>query len=351
MFDIDDYNYELPVRLIAQVPPRRRDQSRLLMVDRRRQSFSDHFFSDLPALLRPGDLLIVNDTKVVPARLFGRKETGGRIEIVVLDQPHSTHGDPNTRLCMLKSSKGPKSGMRLHLDAGVSGVISELRNDGLVRIAFDGDCTIDSLMEKAGRMPLPPYIRRGKNGAHDRLDRERYQTVFGNKPGAVAAPTAGLHFTKTLVSKLERMGIATVSLTLHVGHGTFQPVRTKDIRDHQLAEEYYTIDASAAEAVHRIKASGGRVVAVGTTAVRALETAVEGGGGIRAGSGCTGLLITPGHRFQVVDGLITNFHLPKSSLLFLVSAFLGLEKTRQAYQWAIDREYRFYSYGDAMLVL
>jgi S-adenosylmethionine:tRNA ribosyltransferase-isomerase len=185
----------------------------------------------------------------------------------------------------------------------------------------------------------------------DRLDRERYQTIFGRRPGAVAAPTAGLHFTEALLERLKQEGISIVSLTLHVGYGTFQPVRTKDIRDHHLAEECYTIESSVSEAVQVAKEGGGRVVAVGTTVVRALETAGKPDGSVDAGAGRTGLLITPGHRFRVVDGLITNFHLPKSSLLFLVSAFLGLERTRAAYQWAIDNDYRFYSYGDAMLVL
>lgn len=351
MFDLEDYNYELPDRLIAQVPAECRDRSRLLVVDRRKHSISDHLFSDLPVLLRPGDLLVVNDTQVVPARLFGRKETGGRVEIVVLDQTQFAQGDRDTRLCLLRCSKGPRIGMRLLFDLGVSGVVCEKRNDGVVRISFGGGCGIDALMERQGRLPLPPYIRRGENGAEDCLDRERYQTIFGRRLGAVAAPTAGLHFTKPLVDRLERAGISVVSLTLHVGYATFQPVRTRDIRDHQLAEEAFTIDNAASEAVARTKRSGGRVIAVGTTVARTLETAAEENGTIRAGSGRTGLLIAPGHRFRVMDGLITNFHLPKSSLLFLVSAFLGLERTRRAYQWAVAREYRFYSYGDAMLIV
>ncbi|MBN1275953.1 MAG: tRNA preQ1(34) S-adenosylmethionine ribosyltransferase-isomerase QueA [Deltaproteobacteria bacterium] len=351
MFDIDDYDYELPSSLIAQVPASRRDVSRLLIVDRKRGSFSDRHFFDLPDLLSPGDLLIVNNTRVVPARLFGRKKSGGQIEILVLEHPDSTsHGQP-IRSCLVKSSKRPQVGTELSFEAGISGEVKEILESGIVRILFKGSESIDSALEKMGRMPLPPYIRREKSDSLSNLDRKRYQTVFSKNRGAVAAPTAGLHFTKGLIKKLKQAEISIASLTLHVGYGTFSPVRTKDIRRHLLGEEFYSIDTEAALAIEHAKKFGGKVVAVGTTVVRALETAAASNGKIRPCEGKTGLLVTPGFSFRVVDALITNFHLPKSSLLFLVSAFAGNEITREAYNRAIEKKYRFYSYGDAMLII
>ena len=350
MFDIEDYNYELPPALIAQVPVSRRDHSRLLVVDRSRKSFSDSYFFDLPTLLRPGDLLVVNDTEVVPAKLFGRKESGGRVEILVLEHPASTGEGSTTRSCMLKSSRQPRRGGHLFFNSGVSGQIEEVLDEGLVRITFTGNQSIDSLLEEKGYMPLPHYIKRPKESDCSRLDRERYQTVFSKSKGAVAAPTAGLHFTGDLIEKLRQAGISIVPLTLHVGYGTFRPVRTGDIREHNLGEEFYHIGPETAEAIKRTRKKGGRAVAVGTTVVRALETAAGPAGSILPGEGKTDLLVTPGDSFNVVDALITNFHLPKSSLLFLVSAFAGLELIRKAYGLAIENGYRFYSYGDAMLI-
>lgn len=352
MFDIEDYNYELPSRLIAQVPASRRDRSRLLVVDRVRKSFSDNHFVDLPTLLSRGDLLVVNDTRVVPARLFGRKESGGRVEILVLEHPDSTGEGPSTRSCLLKSSKRPRKGTTLFFDSGVSGEVREVFEDGTVKIRFTGNRSIDFLLEEKGQMPLPPYIiRQGSHISYSQLDRERYQTVFSEKPGAVAAPTAGLHFTNALIEKLRQAGISMASLTLHVGYGTFRPVRTRDIRKHNVGEESYRIEPETAEAIERTKKNGGRVVAVGTTVVRALETAAAPDGSVMPGEGRTDLLVTPGFPFKVVGALVTNFHLPKSSLLFLVSAFAGLGLIRKAYESAIEKGYRFYSYGDAMLIL
>ena len=349
MFDIEDYNYNLPPGLIAQVPASRRDQSRLLVVDRVEKSlFHSHFF-DLPTLLRSGDLLVINDTRVVPARLLGRKESGGNVEILVLEHQVSTDKDPATRSCLLKSSKPPRKGSLLFFDSGVCGKVQEVHRGGLVTITFRGDLSIDALMEEKGFVPLPPYIKRGKEGP-SHLDRERYQTVFSDKKGAVAAPTAGLHFTGDLIGKLKKAGVEITSLTLHVGYGTFRPVRTSDIRRHELGEEAYRIGPETAKAITRTREKGGRVVAVGTTVVRALETAADGDGSVLPGEGKTGLLVTPGFSFSVVDALITNFHLPKSSLLFLVSAFAGLELVREAYALAVRERYRFYSYGDAMLI-
>lgn len=351
MFDIEDYNYDLPPSLIAQVPVSKRDHSRLFVVDRRKKSFSDCHFFDLPELLKPGDLIVVNDTRVIPARLFGRKESGGQVEILVLEYPDPADEDPLTRSCLLKSSKRPKMGSRLFFNSGVSGQVKEILDNGLVRITFEGERSIDSLLEEKGHMPLPPYIKRELNGTHSQLDKERYQTVYSKPKGAVAAPTAGLHFTEDLIRKLEQTGISVVPLTLHVGHGTFRPVRTTDIRDHILGEESYRIEPKTAEVIEQTQKKGGRVVAVGTTVVRTLETAVDTNGSVAPGEGNTELLITPGFSFNVVDALITNFHLPKSSLLFLVSAFAGLELIKEAYRLAVEKGYRFYSYGDAMLIV
>ncbi|MCK4793935.1 MAG: tRNA preQ1(34) S-adenosylmethionine ribosyltransferase-isomerase QueA [Desulfobacteraceae bacterium] len=351
MYNIEDYNYELPPGLIAQVPALRRDHSRLLVVDRLRKSFSDCNFFDLPTLIQAGDLLVVNDTRVVPARLFGRKESGGRVEVLVLEHPASTKKGPATRSCLLKSSKRPKKGSILFFDSGISGQVREVLGNGLVRIQFSGNGSVDSLLEENGYMPLPPYIKRGKKDGYSQLDRERYQTVFSEKKGAVAAPTAGLHFTQELIEKLEDAGISIARLTLHVGYGTFGPVRTRDIRKHHLGEECYRLGPETTEAIARTRDKGGRVVAVGTTVVRALETSVAPDGSVLPGEGKTDLLVTPGFSFRAVDALITNFHLPKSSLLFLVSAFAGLDLVKKAYSKAIEKEYRFYSYGDAMLIV
>jgi S-adenosylmethionine:tRNA ribosyltransferase-isomerase len=351
MFNIEEYDYDLPQDLIAQVPAVTRDKSRLLFADRNNESLSDHFFSDLPALLKPGDLLVVNNTKVIPARIYGRKESGGDIELLILNQGDSNPESSNTRWALLKASKRPKIGGRLLFDYGMIGRVEKLDADGLTLIAFEGPVSIDAFLEKHGRMPLPPYIKRERVDERQSLDRERYQTIFSQHKGAVAAPTAGLHFTKTLTKALKEAGILLVSLTLHVGHGTFRPVRVQDIRQHRLGEEHYMINPNTARAINGAKRERRRVIAVGTTVVRALESAVSPEGDIIAGKGKTGLLIAPGFNFRAVDGLITNFHLPKSSLLFLVSAFSGRKLSKNAYAWALKKRYRFYSYGDAMLIL
>jgi S-adenosylmethionine:tRNA ribosyltransferase-isomerase len=351
MFSVQDYDYDLPEALIAQVPSPRRDNSRLLVVNRSNKSLSDHRFFELPALLRPGDLLVVNNTKVVPARLFGRKRSGGRVEVLVLEHPNPHGADQNTRWCLLKASKRPKKGGELFFEFGLAGRVENLGNDGLVQIAFRGVPSIDALLDEKGAMPLPPYIKRESQDGRSFMDRERYQTVYSSKRGAVAAPTAGLHFTEGLMKRLHQAGISTTELTLHVGHGTFRPVRHDDIRNHRLGVEDYVIDPETAASINGAKREGRRVIAVGTTVVRALETVARTRGEVSFGKGKTDLLITPGFRFSVIDGLLTNFHLPKSSLLFLVSAFAGIELIREAYAWAIAKAYRFYSYGDAMLIL
>ena len=348
MFDIEAYDYALPPGLIAQEPAAHRDHSRLLMVDRRTRAFSAHRFRDLPALLRANDLLVVNDTRVVPARLFGRKDSGGRVEVLVLE--HGDGGRSDTRVCLLRTSKPAREGSRILFTEGAEAQILERLKDGCVKVRFRG-CPVDELLERQGRVPLPPYIRRTAPSGPEDADRERYQTVYSRHRGAVAAPTAGLHFTPGLLGNLQAAGIGMTAITLHVGYGTFRPVRTRDIRRHELGGEFYRVPPEAARAVARTRRAGGRVVAVGTTAVRTLETAVDGRGGIRAREGMTDLMIVPGFSFQVVDALITNFHLPRSSLLFLTAAFAGLELIKAAYAHAVAQAYRFYSYGDAMLIL
>jgi S-adenosylmethionine:tRNA ribosyltransferase-isomerase len=351
MFDIEDYDYNLPDELIAQVPLPDRDRSRLLVVDRSAGSIKDRRFLDLPELLLPGDLLVVNNTKVVPARLFGRKESGGRIEILVLEFRNEESKRADTRWCLLRSSKRPREGSHLFFEKNLSGVVENLGEDGLIQITFQGPRSIDSLLEERGMMPLPPYIRRKEKDPLSELDRERYQTVFAERKGAVAAPTASLHFTGELLTRLQQAGISVVHVTLHVGHGTFRPVRTRDIRDHQLGYEEYDLDSETAHVIERSKSEGRRVLAVGTTVVRTLESVAGEKGSLKSGRGKTDLLITPGFPFRVVDAMITNFHLPRSSLLFLVSAFAGLELIKKAYETAVAKAYRFYSYGDAMLIL
>ena len=351
MLKTEHYNYHLPEDLIAQVPVAKRDHSKLLGVDRSTGALSDHRFFELPSLLEPHDLLVVNNTRVVPARIFGRKESGGKVGVLVLEHFNGEEGRCEPRLCLLKSSRRPKRGGLIFFD-GVSGEVKEVLDRGLVKISFSANGKgIQGLLAEKGHLPLPPYIKRSKSASLAALDKERYQTVYAEQDGAVAAPTAGLHFTENVIDALKARGISIAPLTLHVGYGTFRPVETEDIRRHHLGTERYFIGPDTAQLINETRQRGRKVFAVGTTVVRALETAWTAEKGVRAGHGETGLLITPGFDFHVVDGLITNFHLPKSSLLFLVSAFAGFGLIKKAYAWAIAHEYRFYSYGDAMLVV
>jgi S-adenosylmethionine:tRNA ribosyltransferase-isomerase len=351
MYRVADYDYDLPVELIAQVPALRRDESRLLSVERSGKRISDHHFYDLPSLLRPGDLLVVNDAEVVPARLYGEKETGGKVEILVIDHPAKPlKGGQDRRWCLVKASKRPKQGSAIAFPDGLTGIVETLSENGKVLLRFEGIYGLDHVLKKRGCLPLPPYIKRDNNDKRSEIDRERYQTIFSRYSGAVAAPTAGLHFTRDLLTALQSRGVTIVSITLLVGHDTFRPVRVQDIREHTLQNESYTVSPTAAKTIRRAKIEGRRVIAVGTTVVRALETVSHKKGVIKADSGSTDLLIYPGFDFQAIDALLTNFHLPRSSLLFLVAAFAGRELTLRAYQWAIEKRYRFYSYGDAMLI-
>lgn len=350
-YSIDDYDYTLPAELIAQEPAARRDWSRLLHVQRSTGKIEEHRFSEVQYLLKAGDLLVVNNAKVFPAKLFGKKETGGRVEVLVLEHaPRPADNGSNKRWCLVRASKRPRQGTLLIFPGGLTGTVGREGADGTVEVQFNGEQEIDYILEKRGCLPLPPYIKRDANDRRSEMDRERYQTIFSNFSGAVAAPTAGLHFTDDVIHALKSSGIDLAGITLLVGHGTFKPVRAYDIREHQLGGESYIIEDEAACAIERARDDGRRIVAVGTTVVRTLETVFKDNGGIAPGSGITNLLIYPGFKFQVVDSLLTNFHLPRSSLLFLVSAFAGRDLIMEAYNFAVEKRYRFYSYGDAMLI-
>ena len=335
MLTLDDFDYSLPADRIAQAPLPERSASRLLVTHGMR--LQDRMIRDLPGLLEPGDLLVMNDTRVIRARLFGTKDTGGQVEVLV--ERITTNGEV---VAQLRASKPPKPGSHLRLEDAIDVEIID-RQGEFWRLAFAGNAF--ELIERHGRLPLPPYIEHVATAA----DEERYQTVFAREKGSVAAPTAGLHFDPPLLAALAERGIATAQVTLHVGAGTFQPVRVHDLAEHRMHKERYTVPQNTVDAIAACRARGGRVVAVGTTTLRTLETAALGGE-LNAGSGESELFVTPGFAFKVVDVLLTNFHLPKSTLLMLVSAFGGLEEIRAAYRHAIDQHYRFFSYGDAMLL-
>jgi S-adenosylmethionine:tRNA ribosyltransferase-isomerase len=346
MFSLDDYHYELPPEQIAQAPAERRDASRLLHLDRTAAPVHRRF-DQLPDLLRFGDVLVVNDTAVVPARLLGRKESGGRVEVFLLDYAGGTRtaGGGLACECLIRASKPTRSGARLCFGAGLSGTVLRA-GGGTWQVEFAADGDVDAALEQAGHVPLPPYIRRP-----DRPDdRAAYQTVYAAVRGAVAAPTAGLHFTPALLARLRARGIPVLTITLHVGYGTFAPVRVQDIREHRMHAERFAVPPATAAQIAAARAGGGRVVAVGTTVVRTLEHSADEAGIVRPGSGSCELFIYPGYRFKIVDAMVTNFHLPGSTLLMLVSAFAGRERVLAAYREAVRAGYRFFSYGDAMLL-
>lgn len=334
-----DFHFHLPQELIAQYPLSERTASRLLSLDGVSGQLRDCQFVDLPRLLNPGDLLVFNNTRVIPARLFGNKETGGQVEVLV-----ERVLDDHRVLAHVRASKSPRAGTKLNLEGDIEATVIGRKKD-LFDIRFEGTETVITQLEHHGHMPLPPYIAR----ADDRHDRERYQTVYAEKQGAVAAPTAGLHFDQSLLDSLSRMGVSSAFVTLHVGAGTFQPVRADNVADHHMHAEYIEVNGDVINAINKTHESGGRVIAVGTTSVRALESAARGGN-LQAYSGDTDIFITPGYQFRVVDGLITNFHLPESTLLMLVCAFAGYDNVMAAYQHAVDKKYRFFSYGDAMFL-
>jgi S-adenosylmethionine:tRNA ribosyltransferase-isomerase len=336
---INDFDYVLPPELIAQHPARERTASRLLHLDGVTGRREDRMFCDLPELVRPGDLLVLNDTRVMKARLRGTKATGGSVEVLierVLDRHHA--------LTQIRASHPPREGGVLHLADGLRATVLA-RLGTFFRVRFEDARDVFTLLERYGAMPLPPYIDRVP-APHDE---ERYQTVYARAPGAVAAPTAGLHFDASLLAALEAKGVALAWVTLHVGAGTFQPVRAVDVREHRMHSEWYEVPQATVAAIRSAKARGGRVLAVGTTTLRALEAASPDGE-VQAGAGETNLFILPGYHFRVVERLVTNFHLPRSTLLMLVAAFGGLDAVRAAYRHAVRARYRFFSYGDAMLI-
>ena len=341
---IDEFDYDLPPDLIAQEPAPERDAARLLVLDRASGAWAHRTFKDLPALLRPGDLLVLNRSRVLPARLLGTRTGGGAAEVLLL---RDRGGDVWEALVRPARRLGPGARVRVDDALEVEVAPGPPFADGrrLVRLHAAGGAA--AAVERAGHVPLPPYIRRPDRAA----DRDRYQTVFARETGSVAAPTAGLHFTPGLLSALEARGVERAEVVLHVGPGTFRPVQVENVAFHAVPPEPFVVPEATAQAVARARARGGRVVAVGTTTTRVLETAAPGPGAVAAGAGETALTIVPGFRFQVVDALITNFHLPRSSLLLLVSAFAGRERTLAAYAEAVRQRYRFYSYGDAMAVL
>jgi len=334
-----DFNYELPEALIAQYPLTERTASRMLCLNKETGAIVDRQFTDLFDLLDAKDLLVFNDTKVIPARLFGQKQTGGKVEILI-ERILNDH----QAVAHVRASKAPKPGNIIELDHGFSCEM-QARVDDLFQLSFKGAANVLAILEKIGHIPLPPYITR----ADDESDLSRYQTVFAKQAGAVAAPTASLHFDQPSLDRLKAKGIASAFVTLHVGSGTFQPVRVEDLSQHLMHKEYFQVPQITVDAVQQARARGGRVVAIGTTAVRALESAAQSGQ-LQAGLGDTDLFITPGYQFKAVDALLTNFHLPESTLLMLVSAFAGYSAAMNAYQHAIKREYRFFSYGDAMFL-
>ena len=334
--NIADFDFDLPEELIAQLPPTVRGGSRLLHVDAQ-GTLADRWFRDLPTLLRPNDLLVMNDTRVIKARLFAHKDSGGKLELLIERVTHDCEA-----LAFIRASHAPKPGSQIRLaDDTMVNVVA--RQDDLTQLRFPRP--VLDVLDQLGQLPLPPYIEHTPTAD----DEARYQTVYANEPGSVAAPTAGLHFDNAMLDTLKQQGVRIARVTLHVGAGTFQPVRTDNIADHKMHSERYTIPQTTVDAINETRARGGRVVAVGTTSLRSLEAAAQPGP-LAAGASETDIFITPGYAFNVVDVLITNFHLPKSTLLMLVSAFSGMDAIRAAYAHAITERYRFFSYGDAMFL-
>ena len=337
---LSDFDYDLPGERIAQEPSPERDRSRLMVMDRGTGGVLHRIFSDLETCLRPGDLLVMNDTRVFPCRLSATKTGGGKAEIFLLAEL-----ERNLWRALVKG--GPGAGKRLSCATGVEAEVVQKHDDGTWMVRFHGVRDMRDALNRLGSVPLPPYIKRP---AADE-DRERYQTVYASREGAVAAPTAGLHFTKELLARLDEKGVERTVITLHVGPGTFQPVRVENIVEHKMPPERFSISEAAAGSINRARDEGRRVIAVGTTSVRTIETAAQKTGAVEPGEGASGLFIYPGYRFRVTGGIISNFHLPKSTLLMLVSAFAGRERVLEAYRTAVTERYRFYSYGDAMLIV
>ncbi|MFO8084340.1 MAG: tRNA preQ1(34) S-adenosylmethionine ribosyltransferase-isomerase QueA [Desulfobacterales bacterium] len=353
MYDLNDYNYDLPKDLIAQQPVRQRDHSRLLRLCRQSGQVEHHRFCDISQMLRPDDILVINNTRVVPGRLFGKKESGGKVELLLLEYPVNGFNQSPEQIyankCLIKASKPPKSGTVICFNDELKATV--LKNDnGFFQVKFTCTADFEETLDRIGKMPIPPYIIRDQQSSDLCEDKTNYQTVYAIKKGAIAAPTAGLHFTETLLEKIRQKGILIVPITLHVGYGTFVPVRVCDIRQHKIHSELFDISEEAARIIAAGKKQGRRIVAVGTTCVRTLEYACDGNGHLVSGTDYCDLYIYPGYRFKMVDALITNFHLPKSTLIMLVSAFAGRKNILAAYAKAVKNNYRFFSYGDAMFI-
>jgi S-adenosylmethionine:tRNA ribosyltransferase-isomerase len=340
---LSDFSFELPGELIAQQPTDRRDGSRMLVVDREALTFTDRRFGDISGILSRGDVLVLNNTRVFPARLSGTTDSGARVEIFLIEDI----GD-GLWTTLARPAKRLKSGKRIDFAPGFSATVVERAVDGKTIVRFDADGDFFDRLEMIGQTPLPPYIRRDGDAA---ADRERYQTVFAKNRGAIAAPTAGLHFTADILAEIAERGISVAEITLHVGYGTFEPVRVDDIADHRVAPERYFITEKTAETLNKARQEKRRIVAVGTTSTRAIETNLKRHGRFTPGSHSADLTITPGYRFEAAGALLTNFHLPQSSLLVLTSTFGGHELIMSAYQHAVASKYRFYSYGDCMLIV
>ena len=336
-----DYFYELPPELIAQDPLEDRSSSRLMVLDQKTGAVSHHVFREIPSFLRPGDCLVLNNTRVIPARLMGvREETGGAVEVLLLKRRMGDVWE-----CLVKPGKKARPGTRLAFGDGLlHAQVEDVVEDGnrLIRFFYDG--IWEEVLDRLGEMPLPPYI------THKLQDKNRYQTVYARFDGSAAAPTAGLHFTPELLDQIQDMGVELAYVTLHVGLGTFRPVKVENVKEHHMHSEYYQVSAEAAEKINRTKKNGGRVICVGTTSCRTVESAADENGQVEAGCGDTDIFIYPGYRFKVLDALITNFHLPESTLVMLVSALAGREHVLAAYEEAVKERYRFFSFGDAMLI-
>ena len=341
---ISEFDYELPAELIAQNPLEKREDSRMLTVSRDEENFQNGRFYNLPQHLKKGDVVVLNNTKVFPARLFGRAETGARIELFLVREIEShiweTLARPARRL---------KTGKKLLFDKNLSAEVLEKTAEGHVIIRFEFEESFEEILEEIGQTPLPPYIKR--ESGTSKADKSRYQTVFAKQRGAVAAPTAGLHFTPEIVEEMKNLGAEIAEVTLHVGYGTFEPVRVSDLNEHRVMPERCEISQETAQTLNRAQSENRRIIAIGTTTTRALEHSVNADGKITPGNRLADLTITPGYKFRIVNGLLTNFHLPQSSLLVLVSAFAGYDLTMKAYRHAVRSRYRFYSYGDCMLII
>ncbi len=343
MYTLSDYDYHLPEKLIAQAPLPQRSHSRLLCLNRSDKSLDHRRFDELVELLVAGDVLVLNNTRVIAGRLLGRKASGGKVEALILDYAQGIRSGQFE--CMIRASKRPRAGSRLLFSQGLEAEVVDL-NPTTCQLRFSGPQSLEKALDEIGHVPLPPYIQRDDTAE----DRTTYQTVYAQHKGAIAAPTAGLHFTQEMLNQLQNKGIRIADLTLHVGYGTFVPVRVDDIREHRMHAEWFTLSETSAQTINEARASGRRIVAVGTTSVRTLEYCTDENGRIKAQSGMCDLFIYPGYGFKMVDAMITNFHLPQSTLLMLVSAFAGRETILKAYAKAVKQKYRFYSYGDAMMI-